>query len=171
MPLTHGDVRRILDTFKHSSDLDYLEVTIGDSTLRASKSANAFLARPGQSATLIRKTENTAANAAATAPTPTGTHQEENDEAAIIDGGIAIRAPMAGTFYRNPNINEPPYVIEGDTVAEGETVCLIEVMKLFSSVRSSTDGRIDKILVENAKSVVRDQILMIVAANDETIQG
>jgi len=82
---------------------------------------------------------------------------EDKDE-----GLVAITSPMVGTFYRTPSPDSPPFVQEGDTVAAGKVVCIIEAMKLFNEIESEVSGKIVKILVENGKPVEYGQKLMLV---------
>lgn len=70
-----------------------------------------------------------------------------------------IRSPLPGTFYRRPSPDEPPYKAEGDTVAAGETIGLIEVMKVFNEVQAETAGRIVRFLVDNEDAVMAGQAL------------
>lgn len=78
------------------------------------------------------------------------------------DGLLAITSPMVGTFYRSPSPDSPPFVQEGDSVAAGKVVCIIEAMKLFNEIESEVSGKIVKILVENGKPVEYGQKLMLV---------
>ncbi len=73
-----------------------------------------------------------------------------------------IEAPMTGMFYRGPSPQEPPYVEEGDMVYEGQTIGLIEAMKVFNEVPSPVTGIVRKILAENATLVQQGEILMLV---------
>ena len=75
---------------------------------------------------------------------------------------IAIRAPMLGTFYRAHAPGEKPFVEIGQRVKPNDTVCIIEVMKLFNSIRAGVDGKIAGILAENAALVEYSQILMLI---------
>ncbi len=75
---------------------------------------------------------------------------------------VAITAPMVGTFYRAPSPDAPPFVSEGDLVEPGQTVCIIEAMKLFNEIQSEVRGRVARILVENAAPVEYGQTLMLV---------
>ncbi|HFX17814.1 MAG TPA: acetyl-CoA carboxylase biotin carboxyl carrier protein [Flavobacteriales bacterium] len=75
---------------------------------------------------------------------------------------VTIKAPIIGTFYRKPSPDKPPYVEVGDTVQEGDVVCIIEAMKLFNEIESEVSGRIVKILVEDATPVEFDQPLFLV---------
>jgi biotin carboxyl carrier protein len=70
-----------------------------------------------------------------------------------------ILSPLPGTFYRRPAPDKPPYKEEGDSVAKGDTVGLIEVMKTFHEVKSDLDGKIVKFLVENEEAVQAGQSL------------
>ena len=82
----------------------------------------------------------------------------------VPDGMIAVRAPMLGTFYRSPAPGEPPFVEVGDTVGAEDTVCLVEVMKLFTSVKAGVAGTIVKIEVENGNMVEHAQVLFLIEA-------
>jgi acetyl-CoA carboxylase biotin carboxyl carrier protein len=75
---------------------------------------------------------------------------------------VTIKSPMIGTFYRSSNPDAPVFVNIGDDVKKGQTVCIIEAMKLFNEIESEVSGRIIKILVENASPVEYDQPLFLV---------
>lgn len=75
---------------------------------------------------------------------------------------ITIKSPMIGTFYRSANPDSPSFVNVGDEVKQGQTVCIIEAMKLFNEIESEVSGKIVKILVENASPVEYDQPLFLV---------
>jgi acetyl-CoA carboxylase biotin carboxyl carrier protein len=77
-------------------------------------------------------------------------------------GTVAIEAPMVGTFYRAASPGSPPFVSEGDTVKEGQALCIIEAMKLMNEIESKLAGRIVKVLVENAQPVEFGQPLFLV---------
>jgi acetyl-CoA carboxylase biotin carboxyl carrier protein len=80
----------------------------------------------------------------------------------MVPGAITIEAPMVGTFYRATNPEATPFVSEGDTVKEGQTLCIIEAMKLMNEIESKVAGRVVKILVENAQPVEFGQPLFLV---------
>jgi acetyl-CoA carboxylase biotin carboxyl carrier protein len=75
---------------------------------------------------------------------------------------VPIKSPMIGTFYRSSNPDSPMFVNIGDDVKKGQTVCIIEAMKLFNEIESEVSGKIVKILVENASPVEYDQPLFLV---------
>jgi acetyl-CoA carboxylase biotin carboxyl carrier protein len=73
-----------------------------------------------------------------------------------------IKSPMIGTFYRSGNPDTPAFVSVGDKVTKGQTVCIIEAMKLFNEIESEVSGTIVKVMVENATPVEYDQVLFVV---------
>src|SRR5688572_6902296 len=75
---------------------------------------------------------------------------------------IEIKSPMIGTFYRSGNPDTPPFVSVGDKISKGQTVCIIEAMKLFNEIESEVSGTIVKAPVENATPVEYDQVLFVV---------
>lgn len=75
---------------------------------------------------------------------------------------LEIKSPMIGTFYRTANPESAPFVSVGDKVSKGQTVCIIEAMKLFNEIESEVSGTIVKVMVENASPVEYDQVLFVV---------
>lgn len=75
---------------------------------------------------------------------------------------VEVRSPMIGTFYRSANPDSPVFVTVGDKITKGQTVCIIEAMKLFNEIESEVSGTLVKIMVENSTPVEYDQVLFIV---------
>ena len=75
---------------------------------------------------------------------------------------IEIKSPMIGTFYRSGSPETPAFVSVGDKVSKGQTVCIIEAMKLFNEIESEVSGTIIKVAVENSSPVEYDQVLFVV---------
>jgi acetyl-CoA carboxylase biotin carboxyl carrier protein len=75
---------------------------------------------------------------------------------------LEIKSPMIGTFYRSSNPDSPPFASVGDKVSKGQTVAIIEAMKLFNEIESEVSGTIVKVMVENASPVEYDQVLFVV---------
>ncbi|GAB4177606.1 MAG: hypothetical protein Kow00108_13210 [Calditrichia bacterium] len=75
---------------------------------------------------------------------------------------VEVKAPMVGTFYRSPAPEAPPYVEIGDEVKAGQTLCIIEAMKLMNEIESDVNGKIVDILVQNAEPVEFDQVLFLI---------
>ncbi len=79
-----------------------------------------------------------------------------------VGEAVPIIAPMVGTFYRASSPDASPFVSEGELISPGQTVCIIEAMKLFNEIQSDIQGRIEKVLVENAAPVEYGQPLFLV---------
>ena len=77
--------------------------------------------------------------------------------------GNVMKSPMVGTFYRAPNPESPDFVKIGDNVKVGQTLCIIEAMKLLNEIEAEFDGVVKQILVENAQGVEFDQPLFVIA--------
>ena len=75
---------------------------------------------------------------------------------------ITIKASMIGTFYRSTSPETPPFVNVGDSIGEGDTLCIIEAMKLFNEIESEVSGKIVKVLVDDATPIEFDQPLFLV---------
>ncbi len=71
-----------------------------------------------------------------------------------------VVSPMVGTFYRAPAPDEPPFIEVGDTVRKGQTVCIVEAMKLMNQIEAEVTGRVVEILVQNAQPIEYGQVLM-----------
>ncbi len=89
---------------------------------------------------------------------------EENSEIQVEenDKNIIIKSPIIGTFYRKPSPDKPVFVEVGQTIGEGDVLCVIEAMKLFNEIESEVSGKIIKILVEDQSPVEFDQPLFVI---------
>jgi acetyl-CoA carboxylase biotin carboxyl carrier protein len=114
-----------------------------------------------------------AESVAAAAPAPTSAHEPTGDADSSAEETAAastthlspIKSPMVGTFYRAPAPDADPYVEENSFVDVGQTVCIVEAMKLMNEIESEVKGRIAKVLVENAQPVEYGQVLFLVEAD------
>ena len=119
------------------------EVTIEESGMRVS----------------VRRTEDRE-TAAVPGPAPLATEEEpELQPVAPSNGLVRVEAPMVGTFYRAPQPGAPPFVEEGQPVGAGQTLCILEAMKLMNEVKSDVEAIVRKIYVENAQPVEFGQLL------------
>lgn len=89
-------------------------------------------------------------------PTPTAPVASEDSKY------ITIKSPMPGTFYRSSSPDKDPFVQVGSSINKGETVCIIEAMKLFNEIESEVSGKIVKVLVDDASPIEYDQPLFLV---------
>ena len=101
--------------------------------------------------------------AIAAAPVAVAAPQAPAAEAPAAEEGFVARSPMVGTFYRAPNPESPNFVNVGDTVKVGQTLCIIEAMKLLNEIESEKAGVIKEILCENGQGVEFDQPLFVIA--------
>ena len=118
------------------------------------------LRRPGA------ETMATFAAVSAAAQEPAVAADSSAEEAAVPAAQLVpIKSPMVGTFYRAPAPDADPYVEENSAVDVGQTVCIVEAMKLMNEIESEVRGRIARILVENAQPVEYGQVLFLVEAD------
>lgn len=97
------------------------------------------------------------------APAPVAAPAPKAEKPAAASGKtVDIKSPMIGTFYRSANPDSPPFVSVGDKVSKGQTVCIIEAMKLFNEIESEVSGTIVKVMIENSSPVEYDQVLFVV---------
>lgn len=82
---------------------------------------------------------------------------------AVAVDGAQVRAPMVGSFYRRPAPDQPPFVDVGAKVSAGDPLCLIEVMKLYTTIEAPVSGTIKQIAVEDGALVEFDQLLFVIA--------
>jgi acetyl-CoA carboxylase biotin carboxyl carrier protein len=154
------DVIRILRMLEEST-FDELHLEMDGLKLVASKSTKKVSPVEGLNSDDHESTESRAAvgpNVRAKEEMPDIPQPSDLEE----NGFIAIKAPMLGTFYRAPKPGAPPFVEVGRLVSEDDSVCIIEVMKLFNTVKANVRGRIAKICAENGQMVEYQQTLFVV---------
>jgi len=105
------------------------------------------------------------AQPAAAVQAPATTTAAPKAETASGKKTVEIKSPMIGTFYRSSNPDSPAFASVGDKITKGQTVCMIEAMKLFNEIESEVSGTIVKALVENSSPVEYDQVLFVVEAD------
>ncbi|MGH2348120.1 MAG: acetyl-CoA carboxylase biotin carboxyl carrier protein [bacterium] len=141
------DLDQIRAVIKLATESDVAELTVESPTLKV---------------TVKKATGGTAAHTAAVEPGPAGPPPGTPHPAPAADHLVPVIAPMVGTFYRAPNPDAPPFVHEGDLIDPGQTVCVIEAMKLFNEIQSDVGGRIVRVLAENATPVEYGQPLFLI---------
>ena len=83
--------------------------------------------------------------------------------AADLDKSVYIKAPLVGTFYRSSSPDDPPFISEGDFVKIGQSICIIEAMKIFNEIESELSVRVENILIEDSTPVEYDQDLIVIS--------
>ncbi|MDQ7087197.1 MAG: acetyl-CoA carboxylase biotin carboxyl carrier protein [Acidobacteriota bacterium] len=90
---------------------------------------------------------------------------EKAEGTGVDDGLVEQKAPMVGTFYRAPSPEAEPYVKVGDSVTPGQTLCIIEAMKLMNEIEAETAGTVVEIVPENAQPVEYGEVLFRIRPN------
>ena len=154
-------LKKLIDLVQESGIAE-LEITEGEEKVRIA-SGGAVSVTPLQSA---------AAPAPATAGAPAGAAAQATPAVAAPAGaatepppgaeGHVVKSPMVGTFYRSPAPDAKPFIEVGGVVKEGETICVIEAMKLMNEIEADASGTIKQILVENGQPVEYGQALFII---------
>lgn len=151
------DIRKVkkLIELLEESGIAEIEINEGEESVRISRYSTSAAA-PVQSFAAPAP----AAPAPAPAAAPAATTETETEECAI--SGHTINAPMVGTFYTAPSPGAPDFVKVGDSVSEGDTVCIIEAMKILNQIEADKSGVVKAILVENAQPVEFGQPLIVI---------
>jgi acetyl-CoA carboxylase biotin carboxyl carrier protein len=149
------DLRKLktLIDLVQNSGISELEISEGEEKIRIAKHLTAAPATTMVSMPLAPAAASAAMPAAAAAAAPAAAPEPE---------GHVVKAPMVGTFYRSGSPGAGAFVDVGKAVKKGDTLCIIEAMKLMNEIESDADGVIKAILVENGQPVEFDQPLFII---------
>ncbi len=147
------DIRKVkkLIELVENSDVAEIEIRAGDEAIRIS--------RFGREAPAVARP--VAASPPPASPTPPSS-PEASPPKASTDESKLVRSPMVGTFYRGPSPSDPSFVEIGQTVAAGQTLCIIEAMKMLNQIEAPRSGTVSEILVENEQSVEFDQPMFVI---------
>ncbi len=160
MELTEDDVLHILKLIDESK-FDYFQLEVGELKITVSKGEPIPLAGTAPQQITTNAAPSPAPAAAKPAPAP-ATAPAVAKSAAIPEGMVPITAPLLGTFYVAPEPGAPAFVNVGQQITEDTTVGLIEVMKVFNSVRATVKGTIVEVVAQNGQFVEFGQPLFIV---------
>ena len=143
------EIQEIINFIK-KSDLDDVSIETENIKIRVKKNNGNFIAteQPKVVKTEIKQQTPVIEN-------KVSEEKKENTP----NNNIIIKSPMIGTFYRSPNPESDPFVSEGDSIKVGQTICIVEAMKLFNDIESEVSGKIVKILVDDNSPVEYDQPL------------
>jgi len=153
------DIRKVkkLIELLEESGISELEINEGEESVRISRYSSAPV--PAQ----VSYAAVPAAPAApAPAPAPAEAPAAADADEEKLPSGHIVTSPMVGTFYSAPSPGAKPFVNVGDTVAEGETVCIVEAMKILNQIEADASGTVKAILVDNAQPVEYGQPLMVI---------
>ena len=151
------DIRKVkkLIELLEESDVAEIEIHEGEESVRISRNSSVV-----PSVIAAAPTAVAAAPVATAAPAPAAS--EAAAARAAEPEGHLIRSPMVGTFYRAPSPGAKPFVEEGQAVSSGETLCIIEAMKILNQIESDKSGKVVDILVENGQPVEYNEPLFVI---------
>ena len=147
------DLRKLkaLIELVQSSGISELEITEGEERVRINRTG-APIGGPGMMMQPQQQMMMTQPMAAVVVP----------PVAEVVEEGHIVKSPMVGTFYRSPSPGSPAFIEVGQTVSDGQTLCIIEAMKLLNEIESDAAGVVKKILVENGQPVEYGQPLFVI---------
>ena len=146
-------LKKLIDLVEESG-ISELELTEGEEKVRISRQGKPFFQQPHQFHIPQQVSPVMSENKIAT--------NESSAALPQVDEGHIQSSPMVGTFYRSSSPESAPYVEIGSTVKKGDTLCIIEAMKLLNEIEADQDGVIKKIMVENAQPVEFGEPLFII---------
>ena len=153
-------LKQLIETVENS-DIDTLEIKRWSTRIRISKSPTLLTGSNAGSPPPIHYAAQ-AGNAGAAAPPPpppAAAPELAAETAAPASNLVEVESPMVGTFYRAPAPDADPYVQVGDRVSSGQTLCILEAMKLMNELEAEVSGTIKEVCVENAEPVEYGQVL------------
>lgn len=151
------DIRKVkkLIELLEESGIDEIEIKEGEESVRISRHRPTVAAHYAVPTMAAAPAPAPAASAPAAAPAAPA--------AAAEPAGHKVRSPMVGTFYRAPSPESKNFVELGQTVKQGDVLCIIEAMKMMNQIEADKSGTITAILVENAQPVEYDQPLFVIS--------
>tara|TARA_X000001036_G_C20455628_1_gene715207 strand:- start:160 stop:627 length:468 start_codon:yes stop_codon:yes gene_type:complete len=149
-------VKKLMEMLEESS-LGEMEIVEGEESIRLSKSSS--------STPQIQNVANTIPLNVSSPEEQQSTSTKIENETKEVDkviSGHEIKSPMVGTFYEAPSPGSKPFVSIGDNIKAGDTLCIIEAMKMLNQIQSDKSGKIKAILTENAQPVEFNQVLFVI---------
>jgi acetyl-CoA carboxylase biotin carboxyl carrier protein len=156
------DIRKVKKLIELLEETDVAEIEIheGEESVRISRTSSAAMSMP-MMAPAAMQAAPVAAAPAAPAAAPAAETGAGEASAPELQGHV-IRSPMVGTFYRAPSPTSKSFVEEGSSVSAGDTLCIIEAMKILNQIESDKTGKVLQILVENGQPVEYNQPLFVI---------
>lgn len=153
------DIRKVkkLIELLEESNVSEIEIQEGEESVRISRNFNHA---SGQAPVMTHYAAPQAPQSAPVAPTTPASESHEATPAAPV--GHTVTSPMVGTFYRSSAPGAKPFVTEGQQIRKGDTVCIVEAMKMMNQIEADKDGVIGAVLVEDGQPVEFDQPLVTI---------
>jgi acetyl-CoA carboxylase biotin carboxyl carrier protein len=147
-------IKKLIELLENSS-LTELEIREGEESVKLSRQQHIVAATNVLQPNLAQQVVAPAQSAVDSTPT--------NDNAAVVEDGNIQRSPMVGTFYTASSPEAEPFAKVGQKVKEGDTLCIVEAMKMFNQIESEFTGTVTKILVENGQPIEFDEPLYVIS--------
>ena len=145
-------VKKLIELLEESG-LSEIEITEGEDKVRITKG--------GKRSPQVKGIETTQEAEALSETEPADVNAQTKNNNSFHE----IKAPMIGTFYQSPDPDSEAFVKVGDPINEGDTLCIIEAMKMMNKIETDISGTIERILVQNGDPVEFDQVLFLVSKN------
>ena len=157
------DIRKVkkLIELLEESNISEIEIQEGEESVRISRHPNGASWQPQPMPQYAQQPGYAPAPPAAGAPASAPAAEAEPQGASYR--GEAVNSPMVGTFYRSPAPGAKSFVEVGDNVKQGDTVCIIEAMKMMNQIEADREGVVEAILVEDGEPVEFDQPMIVIA--------
>jgi len=146
-------LKKLIDLVEESGIAE-LEITEGEEKVK--------IVRAGRIAHEVAVSAPMLTGRPPTAPAPAAALAAPAPEAPALPEGHVVKSPMVGTFYRSASPDAKPFIELGDTVKAGQTICIIEAMKLMNEIEADKDGVVKAILVENGQPVEYGEPLVVI---------
>ena len=149
-------VKKLMEMLEESS-LSEMEIVEGEESIRLSKSSSAT-----SQISNVANTTPLSVSSPEVQQIAIPKSENEVEEVAKIISGHEIKSPMVGTFYEAPSPGSKPFVSIGDNIKAGDTLCIIEAMKMLNQIESDKSGVVKAILTENGQPVEYNQVLFVI---------
>jgi len=149
------DIRKIkkLIELLHDTDVAEIEISEGEESVRITR---------GSTNQVVVQTPQISAPHTITAPQAEPQQAADEASEALAPAGHQVKSPMVGTFYRSPSPDAAAFIEVGSEVKKGDTICIVEAMKMMNQIEADTSGKIMAILVDDGDAVEFDQPLVVI---------
>ncbi|PJK08385.1 acetyl-CoA carboxylase, biotin carboxyl carrier protein [Lysobacteraceae bacterium NML95-0200] len=152
-------IKKLIDLLEESN-LNEIEIREGEESVRLSRGGS-FVAAPVATAPVVHSAPAASANMPMQSPVQAATGGSPKAGPELPEGHV-VRAPMVGTFYASPAPDKPPFVTVGATVKAGDTLGIIEAMKMFNPIEAEVSGTVLAIQCESGQPVEFDQPMFVI---------
>ena len=152
-------IKKLIDLLEESN-LSEIEIKEGEESVRLARHATGtFVAAAPAPAAAPAEAPRPAPAAPAAALSAEAVGKSTKD----IPEGHTVRSPMVGTYYESPSPDKPPFVKVGQTVKQGETLGIIEAMKMFNPIEAEVSGTVTAVLVKNGQPIEFDELMFVIS--------